>query len=106
MATTYTRRFSDICKGCGEEVDFFNSTTGAQVKMFWHDGCRPATQSTPTPTQSTYVEDTTALQAGYAASANFRDAQPEVYYGSGPGPDIAGGCSCTPTNGPDCWNCT
>ena len=43
-----------------------------------------------------YVEDTTALMAGYAAAHEIRETSPEL---------TAGGCSCTPSNGPDCVSC-
>ena len=52
-----------------------------------------------------HAEDTTALQAGYAAARQMHEANPEVHHGSGPGPGTTGGCSCTPSNGPDCMNC-
>ena len=119
MATA-TRRFSDICKGCGEEVDFFSPATGNQVKTFWHEVCREAARIEPTcgvcgavsshdpcgpchQSRGGYSEDTTSLQAGYTAAAKARDANPRAFYGSGPG--MIGGCSCTPNNGPGCVSC-
>ncbi len=83
--------FGLICKNCNDGEMYWS------IKALANTAC--IDRSVP------YVEDSMALQAGYEAARQMREANPNVYYGSGPGPDTTGGCSCTPSNGPDCWNC-
>ena len=54
--------------------------------------------------QPEYAENTTALQAGHAAAREARETNPRAYYGTDLG-IATDGCSCTPSNGPDCVSC-
>lgn len=52
-----------------------------------------------------YKENTAMLDVGSAGAREIRDSNPVAYYGKGPGADTTDGCSCSPSNGPDCINC-
>ena len=55
--------------------------------------------------RAVYSEDTTMLDVGATGAKAIRDSNPAAYYGKGPGADNTGGCSCSPSNGPNCVNC-